>query len=57
MITILSREFKGYNWDKNYGYGTRAHLDSLLKYGITKHHRKKFKPVHNMLMHTTRETL
>ena len=53
----LANKYTKYNWHKNFGYGTKAHLDSLLKYGITKHHRKKFKPVHNMLMHTTRETL
>ena len=45
-------------WDqfKNFGYGTNDHLFGLKKYGVTKHHRKKFKPVHNILMHTTRET-
>ena len=32
-------------------------LKSLKKYGITKHHRKKFKPVYNILMRSTRETL
>ena len=29
---------------------------NLKKYGITKYHRKKFKPVHNILMKKTRET-
>ena len=46
----LAKKYPKYNWHKNFGYGTKAHLDSLIKYGITKHHRKKFKPVHNMLM-------
>ena len=53
----LGRNFPKYKWNKNFGYGTAEHLKSLKKYGITKHHRKKFKPVHNILMHTTRETL
>ena len=44
-------------WHKNFGYGTKDHLYGLKKYGVTKHHRKKFKPVHNMLFHSTRETL
>ena len=52
----LSKKFPNYRWDKNFGYGTKNHLYGLKKYGITKQHRKKFKPVHNILFHTTRET-
>ena len=52
----LSKKYPRYNWHKNFGYGTIDHLRGLKKYGITKHHRKKFKPIHNMLMCTTRET-
>ena len=53
----LGKNFPEYKWNKNFGYGTDEHLKSLKKYGITRHHRKKFKPVYNILMHTTRETL
>ena len=53
----LSKNFPKYKWNKNFGYGTDEHLKSLKKYGITKHHRIKFKPVHNILMRSTRETL
>ena len=53
----LGKNFPEYKWNKNFGYGTDEHLKSLKKYGITKHHRKKFKPVHNILMRPTRETL
>ena len=53
----LSNKFPKYSWHKNFGYGTKDHLYGLKKYGITKHHRKKFKPVHNILFHSTRETL
>jgi len=52
----LSKKFPKYRWNKNFGYGTKDHLFSLKKHGITKHHRKKFKPVHNMLSLETRET-
>ena len=45
----LSNKFPKYSWHKNFGYGTKDHLYGLKKYGITKHHRKKFKPVHNIL--------
>ena len=53
----LSNQYPKYCWHKNFGYGTKDHLYGLKKYGITKHHRKKFKPVHNILFPQTRETL
>ncbi len=52
----LSFKYPKYSWHKNFGYGTKDHLYGLKKYGITKHHRKKFKPVYNILFHQTRET-
>jgi len=53
----LSNKYPKYFWNKNFGYGTKDHLCSLKKYGITIHHRRKFKPIHNILSHITRETL
>jgi len=53
----LAKKNPGYGWHKNFGYGTKEHLRGLKKYGITNHHRKKFKPVYNILMRSTRETL
>ena len=52
----LGKKFPKYKWNKNFGYGTAEHLNGLKKYGVTRHHRKKFKPIHNILMCTTRET-
>ena len=52
----LSKKYPKYFWHKNFGYGTKDHLSGLKKYGITKYHKKKFKPVHNILFHQTRET-
>ena len=52
----LSDKYPKYFWHKNFGYGTKDHLRGLKKYGITKHHREKFKPVHNILMRAARET-
>ena len=53
----LGRKYPKYKWNKNFGYGTNYHIQSLKKYGVTNHHRKKFKPVHNILIGKTRETL
>ena len=45
----LAQEFSDYAWESNFGYGTKAHLKGLRKFGITSHHRKSFKPVHKIL--------
>ena len=52
----LSKIYPNYYWNKNFGYGTADHLRGLKKFGVTKHHRKKFRPVHNMLLSIKRET-
>jgi len=52
----LAKKYPKYSWNKNFGYGTTAHLQGLKKYGITEHHRKKFKPIHKILTTRTRET-
>jgi len=49
LMIKLSKKFSNYAWEKNFGYGTRAHLEGLKKFGITAHHRKSFKPVHKIL--------
>ena len=49
LITNLSKKFKKYSWSKNAGYGTRDHIGAIKKYGVTKLHRKTFKPIHNIL--------
>ena len=48
-IIKLTKKFSNYAWDTNFGYGTKAHLDGLRKFGVTAHHRKGFKPVHKIL--------
>ena len=45
----LSKKFSNYAWERNFGYGTKAHLSGLKTFGITAHHRKGFKPVHKIL--------
>ena len=52
----LAKKYPKYFWNKNFGYGTAKHLRRLKKYGVTKHHRKKFKPIYKILMRKTRET-
>ena len=49
LITKISKKYKNYLWDKNAGYGTNDHLKAIKKFGITKHHRKTFNPIYNIL--------
>jgi len=49
LVTNLSKKFTKYSWSKNAGYGTRDHIIAIKKYGVTKFHRKTFKPIHNIL--------
>ena len=48
-ITNLSKKYKKYYWNKNFGYGTKEHLNAIKRFGVTKLHRKSFKPIHNIL--------
>jgi len=49
IMVDLAQQFPGYGWEKNAGYPTRAHKQALASLGVTPHHRRSFKPVHNML--------
>ena len=49
LITKMSKKFNRYSWDKNAGYGTKDHISAIKKFGITRHHRKTFQPIHNIL--------
>ena len=45
----LGNKYPKYKWNKNFGYGTSQHLESLKKFGVTSYHRRSYKPVHNIL--------
>ena len=45
MISNLGKKFRGYYWDRNFGYGTKQHLKAIKNLGITSHHRKTFSPI------------
>ena len=48
MIIKLGKNFKNYDWDKNFGYGTKNHLKAIKTLGITVHHRKTFSPINKI---------
>ena len=45
----LAQQHPGYGWDRNAGYPTKEHLAALRNLGVTPHHRRSFRPVHNIL--------
>lgn len=47
-MTQLALQFPQYGFDRHAGYGTKAHLDAIRKYGVTLHHRRSFAPVAQM---------
>jgi ribonuclease HII len=49
IMVELAQQYPGYGWDTNAGYGSKSHISALQSLGVTPHHRRSFKPVHNML--------
>ncbi len=49
MMGDLARDFPGYGWETNQGYGTAEHRDALHRLGVTPHHRKSSAPVRAVL--------
>ena len=49
IMVDLGQQHPGYGWDRNAGYPTKSHRQALLELGITPHHRRSFRPVHNIL--------
>jgi ribonuclease HII len=49
LMVDLAQQHPGYGWETNAGYPTPVHKKALLKLGVTPHHRRTFKPVHNIL--------
>ena len=40
----LANKFPNYGFEKHVGYGTKAHLNAIYKYGLTEEHRKSYEP-------------
>lgn len=49
IMVDLAQQFPGYGWERNAGYPTAAHQKALTDLGVTPHHRRSFKPIHNIL--------
>ncbi|MEM1382515.1 MAG: ribonuclease HII [Pseudomonadota bacterium] len=49
LMISLAAAFPDYGWERNKGYGTAAHRNALERCGVSPHHRRSFKPIHNLL--------
>ena len=38
----LAEVYPQYGWERNMGYPTKEHIDAIIRYGYTPHHRKSF---------------
>ncbi len=49
LMQRYARHYPVYDWHKNAGYGTKAHIEAIKTHGITPHHRLSFNPIRDML--------
>ena len=49
MMLEFGKIYPQYNFARNKGYGTREHLDSIKKHGVSPIHRRSFAPVRECL--------
>ena len=50
IMVELAQQYPAYGWDRNAAYPTQSHLQALRDFGVTPHHRRSFRPVHNILV-------
>ncbi|MGB0921817.1 MAG: ribonuclease HII [Alphaproteobacteria bacterium] len=49
QMVEMDRVYPQFGFARHKGYPTKAHLSALATFGLTPHHRRSFKPVHNIL--------
>lgn len=49
LMIEIDKELPEYSFKDHKGYGTKKHSEALNKYGVTKYHRKSYKPVRLIL--------
>ena len=50
IMDQYDKEYPGYGFASNKGYGTAEHIEAIHCLGITPIHRKSFEPVKSMVM-------
>ena len=49
LMARLALRYPGFGWEHNAGYGTEEHAAALRTLGITRHHRRTWAPIVNLL--------
>ena len=49
LMIDLDAHYPGYGWNHNMGYPTKEQREALMRLGVSPHHRRSFRPVHNIL--------
>lgn len=57
MMAAHAREWPGYGWETNRGYGTPEHYRGLEAFGVTPLHRRSFAPVREIMARTAQPEL
>ncbi len=50
LMDDYDKEFPGYGFAKNKGYGTAEHIEAIRNLGITPIHRQSFEPIKSMIL-------
>ncbi|MGN7661658.1 MAG: ribonuclease HII [Anaplasma sp.] len=50
LMRALHEHHPEYAWNRNRGYGTKAHLLSIKEHGVTAQHRRTFAPISRLLL-------
>ena len=51
-MVALHEQIPVYGLDRHKGYPTKAHLEAIIRYGVSVHHRRSFGPVKRALSRT-----
>jgi len=49
LMSILSKNFKEFSWEKNAGYGTKQHIEKIYLNGPSVYHRRSFEPIKSLI--------
>ena len=56
IMAGLAAECPGYGWERNAGYSTAEHRSAIQRLGITRHHRRSFRPCSDRLLEDSKLT-
>ncbi len=49
LMEDMAKQYPGYGFEKNAGYGTKAHIEGLKQFGVTPQHRRSYAPIKEFL--------